>query len=109
MGLVEFRIHAVVPDQGIRHGHNLTGIRRIGQYFLVTGHPGIEHHFAVAFPSVQQQPVKCRPIGQYQLAGYKFAHAVTCPSRITILPATTVSTACPFKLRSANGLALPRV
>ena len=108
-GLVKFGIHAVVADQRIGHGDNLPGIRRIRQHFLISGHAGVEHHFAGAFQSVQQKAVESRAVSQYQLSSYKFTHTLTCPSRITILPSTTVITARPFNRRPEKGLALPRV
>ena len=40
------RRHPVVSDQRIGQHHQLTGIRRIGKAFRITGHGSIEHHFA---------------------------------------------------------------
>jgi hypothetical protein len=38
-----FRRHAVVPDLGTRHRHDLAGIRRVGEHFLVAGHGRVEY------------------------------------------------------------------
>ncbi|MNY77036.1 hypothetical protein D3C86_2168130 [compost metagenome] len=40
---------AVVADERIRHRDDLTAVGRVGQYFLITGHPGVEHDFAGRF------------------------------------------------------------
>ena len=41
-----FGVGADVADMGIGQRHQLTGIRRIGQDFLIAGHRGVEHDFA---------------------------------------------------------------
>jgi len=41
-----FRIRADVTNMGIRQSDELFGIRGIGEDLLVTGHGGIEDHFA---------------------------------------------------------------
>ena len=51
--LVELGIHPVVADQRVGHRHNLTSIGGVGQHFLISGHAGIEHDFAMPFQSVQ--------------------------------------------------------
>ena len=40
------RRYSVVSDQRIGQHHQLTGVRRIGKAFRITGHGSIEHHFA---------------------------------------------------------------
>src|SRR5439155_17937890 len=40
---------AIVADFRTRHRDDLSGIRRIGQYFLVAGHARVEHDFAGGF------------------------------------------------------------
>ncbi len=40
------RIHTGVADMGIGQGDDLTGVGRVGQDLLVTGHGGVEHHLA---------------------------------------------------------------
>ena len=35
-------ITAIIPDQGIGHGHDLAVIGRVGEDFLVAGHGGVE-------------------------------------------------------------------
>ena len=42
-----FGIDAVVADERIGHGDDLAVIGGIGEDFLVAGHAGVEHHFAV--------------------------------------------------------------
>ncbi len=42
-------IHPVVPDVRIGHGHDLAGVRGIGQHLLVAGERGVEHHLARRF------------------------------------------------------------
>ena len=41
-------IDAVIANQRISKGHQLAGVGRIGQNFLITGHARIEHNFAEA-------------------------------------------------------------
>ena len=41
--------HAVIADLRRGHRDDLARVRRIGQHFLVTGHAGVEHHFAAGF------------------------------------------------------------
>ena len=41
-----FLIHAVVADLRGGHRNDLTVVRRVREDFLVTGHAGVEHHFA---------------------------------------------------------------
>ena len=40
------RRHAVVPDLRARHRHDLTGVRGVGQHFLIARHARVEHDFA---------------------------------------------------------------
>ena len=42
------RIDPIVSDQGISHRDDLPTIRWVGQYFLITGHGGVETNFADA-------------------------------------------------------------
>ena len=49
MGPIGFLVDGIDPriaELGIGEGHELTRIARIGHDFLVTGHAGVEHHFA---------------------------------------------------------------
>ena len=39
-------IDADIADMGIGQGDDLPGVGRVGQYFLVAGHGGIEYHLA---------------------------------------------------------------
>ena len=47
-GLEVVRIRADVPDVRVRQRDDLPVIRRIGENLLITGHRGVEHHFAEA-------------------------------------------------------------
>ena len=40
---------AVVADQRVGHGHDLSSVRRIGEHFLVAHHGRVEHDFAAHF------------------------------------------------------------
>ena len=42
-------VDTVVADYWIGECHQLSGVRRISQNFLITGHTCIEHNFAEAF------------------------------------------------------------
>ena len=44
-GFHVLRRGAVVANMGIRQGHDLTGVRRVGQDFLIAGHGRVEHDF----------------------------------------------------------------
>jgi len=51
-GTVRFLVftgNTIVPDQRIRHANDLSGVGRVGQYFLVTRHGSIEDHLATRF------------------------------------------------------------
>jgi hypothetical protein len=43
---IVFGIDAVVPDERVRHGHDLASVRGIGENLLVSGHGGIEAGFS---------------------------------------------------------------
>ncbi|MEY3457593.1 MAG: hypothetical protein RL215_750 [Planctomycetota bacterium] len=45
-----FGVDAVVADEGVGHGDDLTVVGGIRKDFLVAGHAGVEHHFAIDFP-----------------------------------------------------------
>src|SRR5580704_4806713 len=44
------RIYAIIPDQRISHGDDLTAIGRIGQHLLVASHGSVETNFTDARP-----------------------------------------------------------
>src|SRR5262249_32817359 len=44
--LAVLQVHAVIADQGIGHGDDLTLVRRVGQYLLVAGHASVEDDLA---------------------------------------------------------------
>ncbi len=48
-GLHIIEIDAVVPDHRIRHGHNLSGVGRVGEDFLVARETGIEDDLPCEF------------------------------------------------------------
>ena len=43
-------VYSGITDVGVRQSDDLTGVGRIGQDFLVTGHGGVENHLAAGFP-----------------------------------------------------------
>ena len=49
IGFIVFRVHPGIADVWIGQGHDLLGIRRIGENFLIAGHGGVEHHFTHGF------------------------------------------------------------
>src|SRR6185312_2971750 len=48
-GFIVFRIGAVVADLRIGQNHDLAGIGRVSEDFLVAGERGIKNYFAVTF------------------------------------------------------------
>ena len=45
--LIEF-VRSIIPNQRIRHRHDLTAIGRIGQHFLIAGHGSVKANLADA-------------------------------------------------------------
>ena len=48
LGLIVLVGDAVVAYDGIGHAHRLVGVRGVGNYLLIPGHGGVEHHLADA-------------------------------------------------------------
>src|ERR1043166_329260 len=44
-----FAVDSVIPNQRIRHTDELSGIRRIGEHFLITSHGSVKDHLATGF------------------------------------------------------------
>jgi len=49
-------VDAVIPDVGSREDDDLPGVTRIGQYFLIPGHPGMEDDLATGLLRRAEQP-----------------------------------------------------
>ena len=45
-------INPVITDQRIGHHHDLAGVGRVSQDFLIAGHGGIKDSFACGFPGL---------------------------------------------------------
>ena len=41
-----FFLHTIIADVGAVHDEQLAGVRRVGKYFLVAGHAGIEAYLS---------------------------------------------------------------
>jgi hypothetical protein len=55
-GFQVFLIHPGISDQGVRHGHNLAFVGRIGENLLIAGHGGVEDHLPHVFPRGAKGP-----------------------------------------------------
>jgi hypothetical protein len=49
-------IDAVVADERVGHGNDLSLVRRVGQHLLVAGHAGVEHDLAEGFAGRAEAP-----------------------------------------------------
>ena len=73
-GLDVFGVDAVVADVRIRQGDDLAAVARVGEDFLVTGHRGVEHHFAGRVAGgADRISFENRAIGEGQDGGHGWA------------------------------------
>ena len=59
------RIDAVVPNEGIGHRDDLSGVGGVCEHLLVAGHAGVEHNFSRDVPArAEGLAFKGRAVGE---------------------------------------------